>query len=249
MPDTRDSTAGWQWHKIPYITWICRFDGFWERALFMRCPYCSDRESKVTDSRTNDAGIRRRRECLNCRQRFTTYERVQAAPLMVYKRDGRREEFNREKMIAGLHKACAKRPVTPQAIEQLVDEVESELHRSGNVEADTFLLGSLVMERLPDLDRVAYIRYASVYRDFQDIESFERAVRDLRDGSQQLPLLDMPPPRSRGRGRRRAGPVALLADNSPREETAETENNRPEVPPESPKEEKLGEAVGTMGVD
>ncbi|MYE39721.1 MAG: transcriptional repressor NrdR, partial [Chloroflexi bacterium] len=165
----------------------------------MRCPYCSDRESKVTDSRTNDAGIRRRRECLNCRQRFTTYERVQAAPLMVYKRDGRREEFSREKMIAGLHKACAKRPVTPQAIEQLVDEVESELHRSGNVEADTFLLGSLVMERLPDLDRVAYIRYASVYREFQDIESFERAVRDLRDGSRQLPLLDMPP-RPRGRG-------------------------------------------------
>lgn len=215
----------------------------------MRCPYCSDRESKVTDSRTNDAGIRRRRECLNCQQRFTTYERVQAAPLMVYKRDGRREEFSREKMIAGLHKACAKRPVTPQAIEQLVDEVESELHRSGNLEVDTYLLGSLVMERLPDLDRVAYIRYASVYRDFQDIESFERAVRDLRDGSRQLPLLDMPPPRSRGRGRRRAGPVALPVSNGAGDETAETENNRTEVPPEGSKEEKLGEAVGTMGVD
>lgn len=216
----------------------------------MRCPYCSDRESKVTDSRTNDAGIRRRRECLNCRQRFTTYERVQAAPLMVYKRDGRREEFSREKMIAGLHKACAKRPVTPQAIEQLVDEVESELHRRGDGETDTYLLGSLVMERLPDLDRVAYIRYASVYRDFQDIESFERAVRDLRDGSQQLPLLDMPPqPRSQGRGRRRAAPVALPVSNGAADETPETENNRTEVLPEGSKEEKMGEAVGTMGVD
>ena len=195
----------------------------------MRCPYCSDRESKVTDSRTNDAGIRRRRECLNCQQRFTTYERVQAAPLMVYKRDGRREEFSREKMIAGLHKACAKRPVTPKAIEQLVDEVESELHRRGDGETDTYLLGSLVMERLPDLDRVAYIRYASVYRDFQDIESFERAVRDLRDGSQQLPLLDMPPPsRSAGRVRRRAAPVASPVSNGAGDETAETESNQPE---------------------
>ena len=212
----------------------------------MRCPYCSDRESKVTDSRTNDAGIRRRRECLNCRQRFTTYERVQAAPLMVYKRDGRREEFSREKMIAGLHKACAKRPVTPQAIEQLVDEVESELHRRGDGETDTYLLGSLVMERLPDLDRVAYIRYASVYRDFQDIESFERAVRDLRDGSQQLPLLDMPPqPRSQGRGRRRAAPVALPVSNGAADETPETENNRTE----ESEEEKLGAAVGTLGSD
>ncbi len=212
----------------------------------MRCPYCSDRGSKVTDSRTNDAGIRRRRECLNCQQRFTTYERVQAAPLIVYKRDGRREEFSREKMIAGLHKACAKRPVTPQAIEHLVDEVESELHRRGDGETDTYLLGSLVMERLPDLDRVAYIRYASVYRDFQDIESFERAVRDLRDGSQQLPLLDMPPQsRSAGRGRRRSAPPPPATGNGAADGTAETESNRPE----KSEEEKLGAAVGTLGSD
>ena len=208
----------------------------------MRCPYCSDRESKVTDSRTNDAGIRRRRECLNCQQRFTTYERVQTAPLMVYKRDGRREEFSRDKMIAGLHKACAKRPVTPQAIEQLVDEVESELHRRGSGEADTYLLGSLIMERLPDLDRVAYIRYASVYRDFQDIESFERAVRDLRDGSQQLPLLDMPPSsRAQGRGRRRASPVTASVRNG-----SDDGGSGPGV---IQSEEIQDEAVGTMGGD
>ena len=159
----------------------------------MRCPYCSDRESKVTDSRTNDAGIRRRRECLNCQRRFTTHERVQTAPLMVFKRDGRREQFNREKMIAGLRLACAKRPVAPRDIERMVDEIEAEFQQNGSGEVRSGELGTAVMDRLSHLDRVAYIRFASVHRDFQEIESFEKAVRDLRDGEQQLPLLDMPP--------------------------------------------------------
>ncbi len=170
----------------------------------MRCPYCSHSDSKVTDSRVTDSGIRRRRECHACGVRFTTYERVQAAPLMVSKRDGRREEFNREKLTAGIRKACAKRPVSSRAIDQIVDDIEAELQQRGGGELPASDLGVVVMDRLREVDRVAYIRYASVYRDFQDIESFEQAVRDLReDESQQLPLLDMPPPPPR-RGRRRS---------------------------------------------
>lgn len=182
----------------------------------MRCPYCSDRESRVTDSRTNDAGIRRRRECLSCQRRFTTHERVQVAPLMVSKRDGRREEFSRDKMIAGLRLACAKRPVNGRAIESIVDEIENEFQQNGSGEVSSDTLGTAIMDRLRDLDRVAYIRFASVHRDFQEIESFEKAVRDLRDGQQQLPLLDnTPPPRSSSRRRRRAVPTAAPSRNGP----------------------------------
>lgn len=210
----------------------------------MRCPYCSDRESKVTDSRTNDAGIRRRRECLSCQRRFTTHERVQTAPLMVFKRDGRREQFNREKMIAGLRLACAKRPVAPRDIERMVDEIEAEFQQNGSGEVRSGELGTAVMDRLSHLDRVAYIRFASVHRDFQEIESFEKAVRDLRDGEQQLPLLDMPPARP-ARGRRRAAPATTPVRNGSDDDTTESENIRSE----EPEEEKLGEAVGTMGGD
>ena len=179
----------------------------------MHCPYCSDRGSKVTDSRTNDAGIRRRRECLNCQRRFTTYERVQTSQLTVSKRDGRREEFSREKMIAGLRLACAKRPVTARAIERIVDEIEAEFHQNGSGEVSSDVLGTAIMDRLRDLDRVAYIRFASVHRNFQEIESFEKAVRDLLDDEQQLPLLDMPPPRSPARVRRRAAAATASARN------------------------------------
>ena len=170
----------------------------------MRCPYCSNSESKVTDSRVTDSGIRRRRECHSCGWRFTTYERVQATPLMVSKRDGRREEFDREKLVSGIRKACAKRPVSSRAIEKMVDEIETDLRQRGGGELPASDLGIMVMDRLREIDRVAYIRYASVYRDFQDIESFEEAVRDLRDESQQLPLLDNLPPSAPGRGRRRS---------------------------------------------
>ena len=212
----------------------------------MRCPYCSDKDSKVTDSRVNDAGIRRRRECLNCQRRFTTHERVQTAPLMVSKRDGRREEFRREKMVAGLRLACAKRPVTASAIERMVDEVEAEFQQHGSGEVASDVLGTAIMDRLRDLDRVAYIRFASVHRNFQEIESFEHAVRDLRDNTQQLPLLDMPPPpRSPSRGRRRAAVVAATVSNGAGDEAAGPEDNGSQ----ESEEEKIGEAVGTMGGD
>lgn len=210
----------------------------------MRCPYCSDKSSKVTDSRINDTGIRRRRECLNCQRRFTTQERVQSAPLMVSKRDGRREEFSREKMIAGLRLACAKRPVTARTIEGIVDEIEARFMQNGSGEVSSDVLGTAIMDRLRDLDRVAYIRFASVHRDFQEIESFEKAVRDLRDGEQQLPLLDMPP-RPPGRGRHRAAAVAAPARDGP-------DDGAPDagiVQSEEPEEEKQDEAVGMMGGD
>ena len=209
----------------------------------MRCPYCSDRNSKVTDSRVNDAGIRRRRECLNCSRRFTTHERVQSVPLMVSKRDGRREEFSREKMISGLRKACAKRPVNARTIEHLVDEVESEFQQNGSGEVSSDMLGTAIMDRLRNIDRVAYIRFASVHRNFEEIESFEMAVNDLREGN-QLALLDLPPNAGRtGRGRRKStgAPVSNRngADSAP---TASDEL-------EDTQDENFSEAVGTMGGD
>ena len=167
----------------------------------MHCPYCGNPHSKVTDSRVVESGIRRRRECSSCELRFTTYERVQAAPLMVSKQDNRREEFNREKLVSGIRKACTKRPVASRTVDRMVEDIEAELQQLGNAEVSTTALGTMVMERLRELDRVAYIRYASVYRAFQDIESFEEVVRDLRDES-QLPLLNMPPALPK-RGRRR----------------------------------------------
>ncbi len=211
----------------------------------MRCPYCSDTGSKVTDSRTSDAGIRRRRECLSCQRRFTTHERVQSTPLMVSKRDGRREEFKREKMITGLRLACAKRPVTARAIEKIVDELEAEFQQNGSGEVSSDVLGTAIMDRLRNLDRVAYIRFASVHRDFQEIESFERAVRDLRDGEQQLPLLDMPPPRSPARGRRRSAAASAPARNGSGDGGSDT--NTDITCPEEPEKEKQDEVVGMRG--
>ncbi len=179
----------------------------------MHCPFCGHPHSKVTDSRVVESGIRRRRECQRCELRFTTYERVQAAPLMVSKQDNRREEFNREKLISGIRKACTKRPVASRTVDKMVEDIEAELQHLGNAEVSTTVLGTMVMERLRDLDRVAYIRYASVYRAFQDIESFEEAVRDLRDDA-QLPLLDMPPALpKKGRRRRAVEPEAELHPN------------------------------------
>ena len=168
----------------------------------MHCPFCGNPHSKVTDSRVVDSGIRRRRECQSCELRFTTYERVQAASLMVSKQDNRREEFNREKLISGIRKACTKRPVASRTIDKMVDDIEAELQHLGHLEVSTTALGTMVMESLRNLDRVAYIRYASVYRAFQDIENFEEVVRDLREDA-QLPLLDMPPVQPK-KGRRRS---------------------------------------------
>ena len=171
----------------------------------MQCPYCGHPHSKVTDSRVAESGIRRRRECSSCELRFTTYERIQAAPLMVSKQDNRREEFNREKLVSGIRKACTKRPVASRTLDNMVEDIESELQQLGNAEVSTTVLGTMVMERLRKLDRVAYIRYASVYRAFQDIESFEEVVRDLRDEA-QLPLLNMPPALPKKRRRRPVEP-------------------------------------------
>ncbi len=159
----------------------------------MHCPYCTFSDSKVTDSRVVENGIRRRRECQRCGLRFTTYERIQATALMVSKHDGRREEFNREKLIVGIRKACTKRPISSRTIEKMVEDVEAELQHLGQVDVPTSILGSMVMERLMKLDRVAYIRFASIYQDFQQIESFEHAVQDLREENTQLPLMDVPP--------------------------------------------------------
>ena len=144
----------------------------------MNCPYCGHTESKVTDSRDSSESIRRRRQCLLCGRRFTTYERVQAG-LLVIKKDGRREEFQREKLIAGVRKACAKRPVSEESIEKMADEIEAELQEAGKLEVTSSTIGEMVMERLKQIDRVAYIRFASVYRQFADIETFREEVEAL----------------------------------------------------------------------
>ena len=147
----------------------------------MRCPTCEYSISKVTNSREAEGSIRRRRECRRCGVRFTTYEKIQSSALIICKQDGRREEFNREKLVSGLRKACAKRPISSRTVEKMAEEIESELNNIGLTEIASTNIGEIVMDRLSKLDRVAYIRYASVYRAFQDLESFEAAVKDLRE--------------------------------------------------------------------
>ena len=161
----------------------------------MDCPYCGYFDQKVIDSRDVDKGIRRRRQCLKCGARFTTYERMQSASLFVIKKDERREEFNRDKLLTGIRKACEKRPLASGTIEKVVDEIESELYRSGKVEVPSTVVGDMVMDKLRSLDHIAYIRFASVYREFQDITALKQAVDDLvaeppTPPISQLPLLD-----------------------------------------------------------
>ena len=140
----------------------------------MKCPYCGYEESKVIDSRPTDEGarIRRRRECLKCSQRFTTYEVVETVPIVVIKKDKSRESFDRNKLLAGLLKACEKRPVPTEILEKIVDEIEIILHNSLEREVTSMRVGELAMERLKDVDQVAYVRFASVYRQFRDINTF-----------------------------------------------------------------------------
>jgi transcriptional repressor NrdR len=160
----------------------------------MRCPYCGFNDSKVIDSRDINEAIRRRRECLECSARFTTYERLQAVSLLVIKKDGRREEFNREKLIIGVRKACAKRPVSQEIIEQMVDDIEDRLRKSGKAEVDASTIGDMVMERLRHLDGIAYIRFASVYRAFADVDEVREEadaysrLKPLSNSTNQLPL-------------------------------------------------------------
>ena len=146
----------------------------------MHCPYCEHPDVRVVDSRDAAEGIRRRRECHRCGQRFTTMEQVQAAALLVAKHDGRREPFSREKVHAGVQLACAKRPLSVEDVDGLVVAVEREVERLGRSEVPSALIGELVMEQLRALDRVAYVRFASIYRDFQDIENFATEVESLR---------------------------------------------------------------------
>ena len=147
----------------------------------MKCPYCAHLESKVVDSRPADEGssIRRRRECLACRKRFTTYEIMESLPLMVIKKDGSRQSFDRNKVMGGLIRACEKRPVPYQILEQLVAEIEQVLQNQMEREVSSAQIGELVMERLKKVDEVAYVRFASVYRQFKDINTFMTELNKL----------------------------------------------------------------------
>jgi transcriptional repressor NrdR len=147
----------------------------------MTCPFCRHRQDRVIDSRESKEGdlIRRRRECLKCQRRFTTYERSDEIPYMVVKRDGRRERFDRQKVLEGLLRACEKRPVPIAKLAEVVDAVESALAENPEREVSTADIGELVLERLKTLDKIAYVRFASVYRDFQDAESFLVELKDL----------------------------------------------------------------------
>ena len=147
----------------------------------MRCPFCTHPEDKVIDSRESKEGesIRRRRECLKCARRFTTYERIDEIPYMVVKKDGRREKFDRQKVMQGLVKASEKRPISMGKLAEIIDDVETKLAETSDRELSTVEIGELLMESLKGLDKIAYVRFASVYRDFQDVDAFLREVSDL----------------------------------------------------------------------
>ncbi|EOT43227.1 MULTISPECIES: transcriptional regulator NrdR [Enterococcus] len=147
----------------------------------MRCPKCHHNSSRVVDSRQTDDGrtIRRRRECENCGFRFTTFEKIEAAPLLVIKKNGEREEFNREKILRGLIRSAEKRPVAMEQMEQIVDHVENRVRSLGENEVSTTLIGEYVMEDLVDVDEIAYIRFASVYRQFKDMSVFLKELQDI----------------------------------------------------------------------
>jgi len=147
----------------------------------MRCPFCGHSEGKVVDSRASKEGdsIRRRRECLTCGRRFTTYERIEEVAQMVIKKDGRREPFDRWKIKSGILKACEKRPISLDQVEALIDDVERTLFNTTEHEVSTEAIGAAVMERLKDLDEVAYVRFASVYRQFKDLNEFMAELRTM----------------------------------------------------------------------
>ena len=162
----------------------------------MNCPSCGHDDSRVIDSRNVHDAIRRRRQCLKCGFRFTTQERLQPANLFIVKKDNRREEFSRDKLLGGIRKACEKRPLPNGAVEKLVDDIEAELYQMGKYEIPSSVIGDMVMEHLKSLDYIAYIRFASVYRDFADITTLKQEVDTLVGSEvqtpqpdQQLPLL------------------------------------------------------------
>ena len=147
----------------------------------MKCPFCNHIEDKVVDSRESREGdaIRRRRQCLACERRFTTYERIDEVPYMVIKKDGRREKFDRQKVLAGLLKAAEKRPISMGRLAELVDQVEAKVTDSADREISTTEIGEILIEALRDLDKIAYVRFASVYRDFQDEQAFFNELKNL----------------------------------------------------------------------
>ena len=149
----------------------------------MKCPFCGHLKDRVVDSRESGAGdaIRRRRECLECERRFTSYERIEEIPYFVVKKDGRREAFDRKKMMSGLHRACEKRPIPALALEKIVEEIEQLVQESPDREVEAKEIGRHVMGRLRELDKVAYVRFASVYRQFEDVEEFMAELKELRE--------------------------------------------------------------------
>lgn len=148
----------------------------------MKCPYCNYEETQVIDTRDTEnlESTRRRRECMKCNKRFTTYERVEDADIIIVKKDGRRERFQRQKVLNGIVEACEKRAIPLEKIEKLVDEVESDLRKRDSVEVDSKIIGELVMRKLKSLDKVAYIRFASVYREFEDLDRFTEELEKLQ---------------------------------------------------------------------
>ena len=145
----------------------------------MECPYCSHTKYKVTDKRDSPNGIRRRRECLKCKKRFTTYEKIEKSDLYIIKKDNRREKFNREKLESGILKAFEKRPVSQDKIQKIINEIEEQLRRKGKKEIKSSIIGDLVSKKIKKLDKVAYIRFASVYRDFEDVKDFKKEIKEL----------------------------------------------------------------------
>ena len=171
----------------------------------MKCPYCGFVESRVTDSRDQGGTIHRRRRCERCFQRFSTVERVVLPELMVVKRDGRREAFNREKLHKGLRLACQKRPIPVGELEALVEDVENEVYKLGRAEVETRVIGELVMERLRKLDPIAYIRFASVYRSYPDIQAMRQEMDRLLTGQQSTANGAGESPASAARGVQKSG--------------------------------------------
>jgi len=165
----------------------------------MRCPFCSSVDSKVVDSRDTETGVRRRRECLSCGKRFTTYERIEATPLWVLKKDGRREEFSHQKLLGGLVIASKKRDVAPERLAALVDEVENQLRGEHLSEVPSQIVGEMVMQRLREIDEIAYVRFASVYRSFKDVAEMRAEIEEVL--TNPLPARRPPARRTRPAGK------------------------------------------------
>jgi len=145
----------------------------------MRCPYCSNEDSRVTNKRNSSFGVRRRRECLKCKKRFTTHEKIEKSDLHVIKKDGKRERFEREKLSKGIEKAFEKRPIPKEKIDKIINEIEEQIRKKGKREIKSAVIGEIIMKKIKKLDNVAYLRFASVYRDFQDIKDFGREIKKL----------------------------------------------------------------------